>query len=139
MMKRTLLLGLLLTSVSAFAFMGGPRDDMRMLFETLELSKAQKSQLRIIRNEAQDERRELMDKLEDLRDKTDERVKAVLTDQQKKIYEAKRAEMKEKFRHGAMSRDRMSPEKSPCAPKKNPKCDQGGACDTMAKNKPKFD
>lgn len=115
MMKRTLLLGLLLTSVSAFAFMGGPRDDMRMLFESLDLSASQKTQLRTIRNEARDERRALMDKLEALRDKTDERVLAVLTDEQKKLYKSKRAEMMQKRKEDRMINAKMRMQ--------NPRCD----------------
>jgi len=113
-MKRTLILGLLLASVSAYAFME-PRGDMRMLFETLELTPAQKAQLKTIRKEARDERIKLTDQLDDLRDKTQERILAVLTDEQKKAYLSQRAEMMRMHRAKPCDRDRM--------PMRKPKCE----------------
>ena len=108
-MKKTVMIGLLLISVSALAFPGpGPRDDMRMMFEGLNLTTKQKAALKTIRKEARDERIKLMDQMDDLRDKTEERVMAVLTDEQKKALQTKRAEMmKQRKTQQGCDRDRM--------------------------------
>jgi Skp family chaperone for outer membrane proteins len=90
-MKKTLLIGLLLVSASAFAF-AGPHGDMRMMYDTLNLTSKQKQQLKTIRKEARDERIKLMDQMDDLRDKTNDRVMAVLNDDQKKQLLAIRSE-----------------------------------------------
>ena len=110
-MKRTVMIGLLLISVSALAFPGpGPRDDMRMALEGLNLTSKQKAELKTIRKEARDERIKLMDQMDDLRDKTDERVMAVLTDEQKKTLQAKRAEMMKQRKAPQQGCDRMPPQ-----------------------------
>ena len=98
-MKKTLLFGLLLASAAAFAHPGsnyGPGNDMRMLFGTLDLTAKQQEQLNTIRKEARNERRKLTDQLDDLRDKTRQRVMAVLTDEQKKTLLAERKAMMQK-------------------------------------------
>jgi len=113
-MKRTLLLGLLLASVSAFAY-AGPHGDKRMLFDGLNLTAAQKQQLKTIRKEARDERIKLRDQMDDLREKADERVMAVLTDEQKKAYLAKKAEWMQMRKAHRCDHDTM--------PMRKPKCD----------------
>lgn len=113
-MKRTVMIGLLLVSVSALAF-PGPRDDMRMMFEGLNLTSKQKAELKTIRKEARDERIKLMDQMDDLRDKTDERVMAVLTDEQKKALQAKRAERMKQRKSPQQGCDRM-PERGKMVP-----------------------
>jgi len=113
-MKRTLLLTLLLGSIAAYAY-GGPHGDMRMLFDSLNLTAAQKQQLKTIRKEARDERIKLMDQMDDLRDKTNDRVMAVLNDEQKKAYLAKRTEMMQMRKSQHCDRATM--------PMRNPKCD----------------
>jgi len=105
-MKRTLMIGLLLASVSAFAF-PGPRDDMRVLYDTLDLTKAQKVQLKTIRKETRDARLKLMDQMDDLREQSQERVMAVLTDEQRKTLLAKRAEMRQKRAATRCDHDRI--------------------------------
>jgi len=105
-MKKTLLLGALLASVSAFAY--GPHDNMRALYDTLNLTSAQKQQLKTIRKEARDERLKLMDQMDDLRDKTNDRVLAVLNDEQKKAYLAAKSDrMKKRMNKNSCDRDRM--------------------------------
>lgn len=96
-MKRIVTLTLLLASASAFAQEPHGRQ-MRMLFEDLDLTSAQKTQLKTIRKETRNERIKLTDQLEDLREKTDERVMAVLTEAQKKQFiEARKAMHKERI------------------------------------------
>ncbi len=99
-MKKTLIIGMLLASAAAFAYPGqdhGPRDDMPpMLFDTLNLTTKQQEQLHAIRKEARDERMKLMDKLDDLRFNTRQKVMAVLTDEQKKTLQEQRASMLKK-------------------------------------------
>lgn len=116
MKKTALILALIGLSVSAFAYMDGPRDDMRMNFDTLNLTAKQKQQLKTIRKEARDERIKLMDQMDDLRDKTEERVMAVLTDEQKKTLQAERTErMKQRKAPQDCDRDRM-PERGKMMP-----------------------
>ena len=112
-MKRTLTLGLLLASVSAFAY--GPHGDMRMLYDSLNLTAAQKQQLKTIRKEARDERIKLTDQMDDLRDKTNDRILAVLTDEQKKAYIAARNDRLKKHMDQRCDHDKM--------PMKRPKYD----------------
>ncbi len=70
------------TSMTLFAAM--PHDRPAPLpLDRIELSAAQKEELRAIRIEARTERLKLTDALEALRDRTDERILAVLTDAQK--------------------------------------------------------
>ena len=115
-MKKTLLITLLAASAATFAF-ASPHSDMRMLFDSLNLTSKQKEQLKTIRKEARTERLKLMDQLEDLRDKTDEKVLAVLTDEQKKTYLAKRSErMEQRKPPQGCSRDGMPPERDTMMP-----------------------
>lgn len=105
-MKRTLILGLLLTSVAAFAY--GPHGgEMRFAFDELNLTAKQKEQLKTIRREARTERIKLTDKLDDLRDQTEERMMAVLTDEQKKSLLAARKSMREKREPMRCNHDKM--------------------------------
>ena len=100
-MKRAIITGMLLTSVSAFAFMGhhGPQE---MLLDELNLTPAQEKQIKTIRKESRDEQIRLMDQMDDLRDSTRKRILSVLDDEQKKKFTALRKEM------------RQSPEKERC-------------------------
>jgi len=113
-MKKTLLIGLLLASAATFAY-AGPHGDMRMLFDSLNLTAAQKEQLKTIRKEARDERIKLKDQMDDLRDKTNERVMAVLNDEQKKAYRTKRTEMMQMRKAHRCDCDRM-PERGKMMP-----------------------
>lgn len=107
-MKKTLAVGLLVASVAAIAH-PGPRDDTRMLFDTLNLTAKQQEQLHTIRKEARDERMKLMDKLDDLRFNTRQKVMAVLTDEQKKTLQEQRASMlKQRMSQGCQG-DQMPP------------------------------
>lgn len=99
-MKRTLLITLLLTSVSAFAFMGSHHGKMgMMMFDELNLTKAQRAELRTIRKEARDEQLTLMEKVEALHEKTHEKIMAVLNKEQQKKFRELRKEMRP--RHGS--------------------------------------
>lgn len=82
-MKRLLTTAAILASVSAFAFMPHPMP-MHLPLNALDLTTAQKEKLRTIQREARNEHLKLMDQMEDLRDKTDERMMNVLTDAQRK-------------------------------------------------------
>lgn len=112
-MKKRVLIGLLLASAGAFAF-SGPRDDMRMLFDSLDLTASQKAQLVTIRKESRDARFKLMDAMEALRDKTQTRVLAVLTDEQKVLYRQQRADMRGKHKSQRCDRDKMGIKHSKC-------------------------
>lgn len=92
-MKRTLLIGLLLTSVSAFAFMGHPGDN-RMMFDELNLTEKQEQQLTTIRKASRDEQIKLMDKMDELRQKTDREMMGVLTQEQQAKFKEIRKEMR---------------------------------------------
>jgi len=107
MKKTTLIIALLGLSVSAFAFMHEPRDDMRELFASLDLSKEQKAQLKTIRNETRDERIKLMDKMDELREKSEERVMAVLTEKQREQFKANRTAMMKQRDDAPCNRDKM--------------------------------
>lgn len=111
MKKTTLLIVLLGLSVSVYAFMEPPRDDIRRLFASLDLSQEQKTQLKTIHKESRDERIKLMDKMDELRDKTEERVMAVLTEKQREQLKARRSEMQRKRDDDGCNRDRMSQHK----------------------------
>lgn len=118
-MKRTLLIGLLLTSVSAFAFMGHPGDN-RMMFDELNLTEKQEQQLTTIRKASRDERIKLMDKMDELRRKTDREIMGVLTKEQQTQFKELRKEM----RH-AMKQPRKGerPERDTMVQMK-PRCDR---------------
>ncbi|MHC3993753.1 Spy/CpxP family protein refolding chaperone [Thiomicrolovo sp. ZZH C-3] len=113
-MKRTLLIGALLTAAGTSAF-AGPHGDSRMLLNSLDLTTAQKQQLKTIRKEARNERFKLMDQMDDLRDKTNDRILAVLTDDQKKAYIAARSDRMKQRMDKRCDRDKM--------PMKRPKYD----------------
>lgn len=88
-MKKTAMIILALgLCVGAYAFMEMPRDDMRERFASLDLSKEQKAQLKTIRKEVRSERIKLMDQMDDLREKTEERVMAVLVGRIRRKIEA---------------------------------------------------
>lgn len=115
-MKRTLLLAMLLTSVSVFAFMGPDRHMNRMMFEELNLTSEQKARVKNIYKESRDAQIKLMDQMDDLRDKTWERAMAVLDEEQKKAFTALRKE-------------RMKRPKKACGgngtmPMRKPECDR---------------
>lgn len=80
-MKRFLLLTLIMGSVSAFAYIGG-HGKMQLLFDELDLTADQQKELTIIKKESRAERLKLMDALDDLQNKTQTRIKAVLTKDQ---------------------------------------------------------
>lgn len=84
-MKRSIIIGLLLTSVSAFACMGGgmSKDHQMGMLQELNLSDEQKSKIRTIRQESREEKFKLMDQMEELQDKTRSRIMAVLNTEQK--------------------------------------------------------
>lgn len=117
-MKRTLLLGLLLSSVSAFAYMGHPEAGT-MLFEELDLTPAQAKEIKAIQKASRDERIKLMDKMDDLRDATRQKTLSVLNDEQKTKYAALRKSMRKEMR------TKQRPDG----------CDRG----TMTGMKPKYD
>ena len=94
-MKRTLLIGMLLASVSAFALMGD-HGQRQVMFEELELTPAQKKEMKIIRNETRDERIILKDRMESLLENKYERMMAVLNDEQQVKFKAMRKEMMQK-------------------------------------------
>jgi len=119
-MKKTLLIGLLLASASAFAF-AGPHGDMRMIYDSLDLTAKQQEQLHAIRKEARDERMKLKDQLDDLRFKTRQRVMALLTDEQKKTLQSERKAMMQQRATQRCGCDRM-PERGKI-PMQKPKCD----------------
>ena len=129
-MKRTLIVGLLLASVTAFAYPGpnggpqpGPDGDMRMPFESLDLTSKQKQQIKTIQREAREARFKLMDQMDDLRDKTREQVMAVLTAEQKKTLEAERKEMMQQ-RKSAQGCDRgQMPDRGKMPPMQKPQND----------------
>lgn len=103
MKKVILIIALAGLSVSAFAMKGGPHDDMRMLYETLDLTKEQKTELTAIRKETRDARIKLMDQMEAVNTKSRERVMAVLTEAQRAELKAQRAEMRKL--HGSKTCD----------------------------------
>ncbi|UFS63071.1 Spy/CpxP family protein refolding chaperone [Sulfurimonas sp. HSL-3221] len=113
-MKRTLLIGALLAAAGTSAF-AGPHGGDRMLFNSLDLTTAQKQQLKTIRKEARDERFKLRDQMDDLRDKTNDRILAVLTEDQKKAYIAARSDRMQQRMDKRCDRDKM--------PMKRPKYD----------------
>ncbi|MBN2896871.1 MAG: hypothetical protein JXK05_13385 [Campylobacterales bacterium] len=84
-MKRSIIIALLLSSVSAFACMGGGmcKDHQMGMMRDLGLNDEQKSKIRTIRQEARSEKFKLMDKMEELQDQTDTRIMAVLNTEQK--------------------------------------------------------
>lgn len=96
-MKRTLLIGLLLSSVSAFAFMGHPGPN-NMIFDELNLTPAQMKEIKAIQKASRDERIKLMDKMDDLRDETRQKTLSVLNDEQKTQYKALPKEMRKEMR-----------------------------------------
>ena len=112
-MKRTLIIGLLLTSVSAFACMGhqGPQ---KMMFDELNLTAAQEKQLKTIRKESRTERLKLMDQMDDLRDQSKKRVMTILTDEQKVKFKALRKEMRQSHKNNRFDRDTMTGMKPQC-------------------------
>ena len=90
-MKRILAIAALAAAVSAFACMP---QQQRMPLDELDLTDAQKQELRSIRKEARTERLKLTDALEELRDKTQSRMMALLTDEQKAELTSLRKEMR---------------------------------------------
>ncbi|MGB5965772.1 MAG: Spy/CpxP family protein refolding chaperone [Sulfurimonadaceae bacterium] len=112
-MKRTLLIGMLLTSVSAFAFMGhqGPN---RAMFDELNLTAAQEKQIKTIRKESRDERIKLMDQMDDLRDQSRKRMMSALDDEQKVKFKALRKEMRQSRKNDRCDRDTMLRMKPNC-------------------------
>lgn len=113
-MKKTAMIILALgLCVGAYAFMEMPRDNMHERFASLDLSKEQKAQLKTIRKEARSERIKLMDQMDDLREKTEERVMAVLTDKQREQLRAKQSEMRPKPGTNGCNRDKMVQDKPP--------------------------
>lgn len=96
-MKRTLLIGLLLTSVSAFA-MGHPGPNP-MILDELDLTPAQAKEIKAIQKASRDERIKLMDKMDDLRDETRQKTLSVLTDEQKAKFATLRKEMRKEMRN----------------------------------------
>jgi Spy/CpxP family protein refolding chaperone len=115
-MKRTLLLGMLLTSVSVYAFMGPERPMNTMTFEELNLTSEQKARIKTIYKESRNERIKLMDQMDDLRDETQERVMAVLDKEQKKAFIALRKEMRKRPKKACGGHGTM--------PMRKPKCDR---------------
>lgn len=113
-MRRTVLIGILLASVSAFAF-GGPHDRMQPLFEELELTPAQKSKLTAIRKERRDKRIRLRDEMAALREQTRERILAVLDKEQQGEFKALRSAMRER---------RMAGGERPGSAKRQPRCER---------------
>lgn len=117
-MKRTLLIGLLLSAVSASAYMAHPAPENRLLDE-LDLTPAQTKEIKAIQKAARDERIKLMDKMDDLRDATRRKTLSVLNDEQKAKYATLRKTMRKEMR------DARRPDG----------CDRG----TMTGMKPKYD
>lgn len=117
-MKRTLLIGLLLSSISAFAAMGhhGPNP---MIFDELELTPTQAKEIKTIQKVSRDKRIKLMDQMDDLRDETRQKTLSVLTDEQKAKFKALRKEMRSEMRDK----------------RRNGDCDRG----TMTRMKPQYD
>jgi len=95
-MKRTVIIGMLLTSVSAFAF-SGHCGAQNLMLDELNLTSAQQKQLKTIRKESGGEWIKLMDQMDALGDSTRERVLAVLTDEQKTKFLSLRKEMRQSF------------------------------------------
>ncbi|WP_345975944.1 Spy/CpxP family protein refolding chaperone [Sulfurimonas sp. HSL3-7] len=111
-MKRTLLIGLLLTSVSAFAYMGHPGPD-RMMLDELNLTPAQEKEIKTIRKESRNERIKLMDQMDELRDETRKQMMSVLNDEQKRQFIALRKEMRQSRRDNGCDRGTMGKMKPP--------------------------
>lgn len=114
-MKKSVIIGMLIASVSAFAYMGS-HGDRFMLFEELNLTPAQEKQIKTIRKESRAERFKLMDQMDDLRIDTRKRIMSVLDDKQKEKYITLRRDMRQfrksgRFYHGTM-------------PLKRPNCDR---------------
>ncbi len=105
-MKRTLVIGLFLTSVSAFAFMGHPGPD-RIMFDEINLTPAQEKEIKTIRKESRSEHIRLMDQMEELRDQTRKKMLSVLNDEQKAKYTALRKEMRNSRRNDGCDRATM--------------------------------
>lgn len=97
-MKRALLIGLLLGSVSAFAHMGHPGPNP-MILDELNLTPAQAKEIKAIRKASRDERIKLMDKMDDLRDETRQKMLSLLNDEQKAKFAALRKEMRKEMRN----------------------------------------
>jgi Spy/CpxP family protein refolding chaperone len=106
-MKRTIIIGMLLTSVSAFAF-SGHRGAQNLMLDELNLTPAQQKQLKTIRKESRGERIKLMDQMDDLRDSTRERILSVLTDKQKTQFLSLRKEMRQSFQKERSNRATMN-------------------------------
>ena len=112
-MKRTIIIGMLLASASAYAFSGhhGPRG---MLFDELNLTPAQEKQLKTIRKESRDEHIKLMDQMDDLRESTRKRMLSVLTEEQKKEFMALRKAMRQSPQKECCNRGTMYGMKPDC-------------------------
>jgi Spy/CpxP family protein refolding chaperone len=117
-MKRTLLIGLLLTSVSAFAFMGHP-GPTPMILDELDLTPAQAKEIKAIQKASRNEHIKISDQMDDLRDATRQKMLSVLTDEQKTKFKALRKEMRNEMRDK----------------RRNGDCDRG----TMTRMKPQYD
>lgn len=112
------MIGLLLSAVSAFAYMGHPSPNA-MILDELNLTPAQTKEIKAIQKASRDERIKLKDKMDDLRNETRQKTLSVLTDEQKAQYKTLRKEMRKEMR----------------TMRRNDGCDRG----TMTSMKPKYD
>ncbi len=100
-MKKIVAAGIILASVSAFAYMDAPGQRSHMPYfpyEQLDLNAEQVKQIKQIRKEARNERIKLMDQMQDLRDDTRTRMMAVLTPEQQQQLKSMRGNMRPSMR-----------------------------------------
>lgn len=118
-MKRIAGMIMIVASVSAFAYMG-PRTPMQPMWEALELTPAQRSELATIRKESRDERLKLRDAMQELRAKSYEKMMAVLDEKQRAELKAMR---KQRFEQRAGQRAQRGGCDCPKAPVARTRCE----------------